>query len=431
MTIDMYIALGILILMIVMIMSDKFAFGAPPIFACLLVVATGLGTVQEAFAGFINSTVIMIAGFMVIMAALMKTSVMEKIQNAMYSLIEKGGYKSYALLVFVVMIGTSLVGMGNTGYYVLILSMVAALPYNKNMPTSKLLMPLGFATNHPMIPINVALMFGVSTSLLETAGYDPAISMVRYSGVLFILSIAFFIWCLVAYKILPDYPILADSEDVATNKQNANEDGIEKLPKWKENVTIGAFAVSVIGMMLMSKLGNIAYVIPGIAASIVMFINVLDFKEVRDNMGAPVILMMAGVIGVADALSRTGFTTMIGTQVATMMGTDVNLFVMLLIFSLLTSTCATFTGSNMGSVYIFAPIAVATCMSLGVSPVAAAVAVTISGWNGGYMPIDGMPAIIFGLGKYKLTQFWTFTIPMYFIRIVAICLGAIIMFPMH
>jgi hypothetical protein len=46
------------------------------------------------------------------------------------------------------------------------------------------------------------------------------------------------------------------------------------------------------------------------------------------------------------------------------------------------------------------------------------------------MPIDGMPAIIFGLGKYKLPQFWAFTIPMYFIRILALCLGAMIIFPM-
>ncbi|MFV0556736.1 MAG: SLC13 family permease [Lactovum sp.] len=427
MTLDMTLALGILVLMIVMIMSDKFAFGAPPIFACLLVVATGLGTVPEAFAGFINPTVVMIAGFMVVMAALMKTSLMEKIQSAMYALVEKGGYKSYALLVFVVMLGTSLVGMGNTGYYVLILSLVAALPYNKNMPTSKLLMPLGFATNHPLIPFNVALMFGISVSLLETTGYTETLSMMKYSGVMLILSLAFLAWTLIAYKILPDHPIMEANEE--ENVELEKEAEKTSLPQWKEYVTIAAFVASVVGMMMMSQLGDIAYIVPGLAASVIMFVNVLDFKEVRDNMGAPVILMMAGVIGVADALGRTGFTTMLGEKVAEMMGADASPFIILLIFTLLTSTCATFTGSNMGSVYIFAPIAIATCASLGVSPVAAAVAVTISGWNGGYMPIDGMPAMILGMGKYKLPQFWAFAVPMYLIRIAAICIGAMLMFP--
>lgn len=100
------------------------------------------------------------------------------------------------------------------------------------------------------------------------------------------------------------------------------------------------------------------------------------------------------------------------------------------VWGLLTSTCATFTGSNMGSVYIFAPIAIAACTSLGLNPTAAAIAVVISGWNGGYMPIDGMPAMILGMGKYKLPEFWVFSVPMYLIRILALCAGAVFIFPM-
>lgn len=202
------------------------------------------------------------------------------------------------------------------------------------------------------------------------------------------------------------------------------------LPAWKEYCTVGAFAISVVGMMLMNQLGNIAYVVPGLAAAFVMAINVVDFKEVRDHMGAPVILMMAGVIGVADALAGTGFTAMVGDTVAGVLGANVSPFLFIFIFALLTSTCSTFTGSNMGSVYIFAPIAIAACTSLGLNPTAAAIAVVISGWNGGYMPIDGMPAMILGMGKYKLTEFWIFSVPMYLIRILALCLGAILIFPM-
>ena len=70
MTIQMIITLAIVIGMIVMIMSDKFAFGAPPLIACVLLVLTGCATMSEAFAGFVDKNVIMIAGFMVVMAAL-------------------------------------------------------------------------------------------------------------------------------------------------------------------------------------------------------------------------------------------------------------------------------------------------------------------------------------------------------------------------
>ncbi|MGJ3198029.1 SLC13 family permease [Peribacillus frigoritolerans] len=425
MTMHMILALGILVLMIVMIMSDKFAFGAPPIMACLLLVVTGLSTVQEAFAGFVNPSVIMIAGFMVVMAGLMKTSLIGKVQSSMLALVNRGGYKSYALLLVVVMLGASLPGAGSTGYYVLILSLISTIPYNKKMPTSKLMMPLGFATNHPLIPFNVALFYGVTVSVLETAGYNDGLSMTKFAVVNFILALGFLVWSLVAYRLLPDHPITEASVDdeVAVTTE------IEVMPAWKEYCTIAAFIVSVVGMMLMNVLGNASYVIPGLTGAFLLIINVLDFKEVRDNMGAPVILMMAGVIGVADALANSGFTAMIGEVVANTMGTNINPFILIFIFALLTSTCATFTGSNMGAVYIFAPIAIATSISLGLNPAAAATAVVISGWNGGYMPVDGMPAMILGMGKYKLPEFWLFTVPMYLIRIFALCVGAMIMFP--
>lgn len=426
MTMEMILALGILILMIVMIMSDKFAFGAPPILACLLLVVTGLSTVQEAFAGFVNPTVIMIAGFMVVMAGIMKTSLISKVQSSMLALVNKGGYKSYAFLLVVVMLGASIVGTGSTGYYVLILSLISAIPYNKKMPTSKLMMPLGFATNHPLIPFNVALLYGVTVSVLETAGYTQGLYMSKFAVVNFILGLGFLIWSLIAYRLLPDHPLMEPNE----HNEVAVAAEVNIMPAWKEYCTIAATIVSVIGMMMMDVLGNSAYVIPGIAGAFLLIINVLDFKEVRDNMGSPIILMTAGVIGVANALANSGFTVMLGDIVANSLGTNIHPFLLILIFALLTSTCATFTGSNMGAVFIFAPIAIATSISLGLNPTAAAIAVVVSGWNGGYMPVDGMPAMILGMGKYKLPQFWLFTIPMYLIRIFALCVGAIIMFPM-
>ncbi|HFI0500855.1 TPA: SLC13 family permease [Streptococcus suis] len=426
MTLQMILALGILVLMIVMIMSDKFAFGAPPIFACLLLVATGLATPQEAFAGFINPSVIMVAGFMVVMAALMKTSFIARVQETMINLVNKGGYKSYVLLLVVVMLGASLAGMGSTGYYVLILSLVSTIPYNKKMPTSKLMMPLGFATNHPLVPINVALTYGLTVSVLETAGFTEGVSMAKFAIVNFILSLGFLAWSLVAYKLLPDHPIMDEEEEAAMKEQ---ELAVSMMPAWKEKLTIAAFIVSVIGMMLMSQLGNLAYVVPGLAAAFLLFIGVLDFRSVRDNMGAPVILMMAGVIGVADALGNSGFTAMVGDAVAGALGTNISPFFLILLFVFLTSSSATFTGSNMGSVFIFAPIAIATSLSLGWNPTAAAVAVVISGWNGGYMPVDGMPAMILGMGKYKLPEFWAYSVPMYIVRILALAIGAMLLFP--
>ena len=427
MTIQMILALAILVIMIGLIMFDVLPFGAPPLLACMLLVVTGLSTVPEAFAGFTNSSVIMIASFMVVLAGGQKTRAMDKVKEALIALVNRGGYKSYVLLVIVVMVGASLVGGGNTGYYVLILSLISTIPYTKKMPTSKLMMPLGFATNHPLIPINVALYYGVVSSVLETAGFMEPVSMIKFSAVNFAMAVAFLVWSLVAYRLLPDHPIAAAEVDAQAKIEKTKAVPMEP---WKEKVTVVAFVVSVVGMMLINTLGNMAYVIPGLSAMALLFMKVVDFKEFRENMFAPVILMMAGVIGVADALANSGFTAMIGEAIATALGTSVAPLLVIILFALLTSTCATFTGSNMGSVYIFAPIAIAACMSLGLNPTAAAAAVVVSGWQGGYMPIDGMPAMIMGMGKYKLPEFWKFTVPMYLIRIIALSVAAAVIFPM-
>lgn len=426
MTLEMILALGVLVVMIALIMFDVLPFGAPPILACVLLAVVGLSTVQEAFAGFVNPSVLMIAFFMVPLSALQKTRMIANAKRAMVRLVEKGGYRSYIVLLVVVMLGASLAGTGSTGFYVLVLALVATIPYNKKLPTSKLMMPLGFATNHPLVPINVALMYGVMVTVLETSGYKASISMVTFAAVNFVMSLAFLVWAIVAYKLLPDHEIT--EPDNSAERSQAESESIA-MPAWKERLTVAMFVFSVVGMMLLNRLGNFAYMAPAIAAFVLLFIRTVDFVEFRKNLFAPVILMMAGVIGVADALARSGFTALVGDGVANLVGTSVPPFALILVFALATSAAATFTGSNLGSVAIFAPVAIATFMSLGLNPVAVAVAVTVAGWNGGFMPIDGMPALIYGMGKYKLTEFWKFTVPMYLIRIVALSAAAAAFFP--
>lgn len=427
MTMQMGITLAIVVLMIVMIMSDKFAFGAPPLIACVLLVITGMSTVEEAFAGFIDPNVIMIAGFMAVMAAFQKTSFIGKIQSFLSSIANKGGFTGYILMLIVIMLGSSVIGSG-TGYYVLVLTLVSTIPYSAKLPTSKILMPLGFATSRPLVPFNVAFYFGLMSALIERSGADGGnIPMINLSGMIFIASIGFLVWALIGYRLLPDHPIANASSDDATMSQKPEA---EAMPKWKEYCTYVAVIFSVGCMMFLSQLGDAAYLAPGLATAFLFVIGVLNFKEVRENIASPLILMMAGVIGVAAALANSGFTAMVGEAVASALGSSVNPFLIVLVFAFLTSACSTITGASIGSVFVFGPIAIASCMSLGLNPTAAAAAVVVSGWMGGFLPIDGLPAMIMGMGNYKLTEFWKFAIPMYIVSIAALALGAVVMFPM-
>ncbi len=418
----MIIALAITVLMIILIMVDKLPFGAPPLIACLLLAVFKIVDLKTAFGGFSNPTIIMLASFMAIMAALQKTSFIVKFKNAMFNTANKGGFKAYILMILVVMLGCSLFGTGSTAYYVLTIGLLSALPYNKKLPPSRVLMPAGFAANHPLFPFNVALQYGIVMAVLQSAGVNINVSLVKFSVVNLILSMGFLLWCILAYKTLPDHPI-ATAEDKADVKEST-------LPKWKETATYLIFVIAVIGMILQSIIGDTGYSITGLAVAALLILGIMDLKEIRDAISQPIILMSAGVIGIADALGSTGLTNLVGTQVANMLGNNINPFVLVFAFCVLTSVLATMTGSTIGTVYVFAPLAIATCVKLGLDPTAAAAAIVVSGWCGHFLPIDGMPAMIMGAGDYKITEFWKFTIPMYFIRLLFLTCGALLLFPM-
>jgi len=421
----MIITMAITVFMIILIMIDKLPFGAPPLLACLLLVICGVTDIKGAFGGFSDPTIVMLASFMAIIAALQKTSFMTAFKKALYNMASKGGFKAYVLIILIVMLACSLFGTGSTAYYVLTIGLISNLPYNKKLPPSKVVMTAGFASNHPLIPLNVALQYGIVLAVLKSAGIAAEVSTFKFSIVNFILSMGFLLNCLIQYKFLPDHPIAENTSDADSQISET-----ARFPKWKENTTYVLFIVAVIGMILQSRIGDAGYVIPGLTIAVLLVIGVLSFDEIRDAICSPIILMSAGVIGIADALGSTGLTNLIGKTVASHLSGDINPFLLVFIFCILTSLLATLTGSTIGTVYVFAPLAISTCLNLGLNPMAAAVAIVISGWNGHFLPIDGMPAMILGLGKYKMSEFWKFTIPQYFIRLLALTGGALLMFPM-
>ena len=425
MTTQMIIALAITALMVILIMQDKLPFGAPPLLACLLLVVFGIADIKAAFAGFSNATIIMLAEFMAIIAALQKTSFIARFKETMFIMANKGGIKAYIMMILVVMLGCSLFGTGSTAYYVMVIGLLSTLPYSKKLPPSKIIMTAGFAANHPLIPFNTALQYGIVLAVLGSAGVAADVSVAKFAVVNFFLSMGFLANCLIQYKFPPDHPIAA-----ATEEAKAQGTSVSTLPKWKEQVTYIAFVVAVVGMILQGKIGDAGYAIAGLSVGAILVAGVMDFKEIRDAISAPIILMSAGVIGVADALGSTGLTDLVGSTVAGMLGGSINPFIMIFVFCILTSVLATMTGSTIGTVYVFAPLAIATCTSLGLDPTAAACAIVVSGWCGHFLPIDGMPAMVMGVGDYNIKEFWKFTIPQYFIRLLALTAGSLIMFPM-
>ena len=424
MTVPMIIALLVTAFMVWLIMTDKVPFGAAPLIACALMVLFGATDIATAFRGFSNSSIVMLASFMVIIAALQKTRFIAAFKRAILRMASKGGYKAYVLIILVVMLGTSLFGTGSTAYYVMVLGLLSTIPSTEALPRSKFLMPAGFACNHPLIPVNTALQYGYVIAVLEAGGAAMSVSLPKFAIVNLCLSRGFLIWCLVAYKFMPVKDVPATTEAAAEAAEEA-----EALPAWQEYVIYGCFIAAIIGMVAQSYIGDQGYAAVATAVCVLLLTKIMNFKEICSNLGAPIVLMSAGVIGVAEALGVTGLTNLVGATGAGLPGSNINPFILVFVFRVLTSVPATLTGSTIGTVLVFAPMAVATCVSLGWDPTAAASAIVVSGWCGHFLPIDGLPAMCMGLGNYTMKEFWKFTIPQYFIRLLALTAGALLLFP--
>ena len=115
--------------------------------------------------------------------------------------------------------------------------------------------------------------------------------------------------------------------NASTEEAKDQRPQIEVMPKWKEYCTYIAVIFSVVGMMLMDKIGDAGYLAPGLATAFLLVIGAIDFKEVRNNIASPLILMMAGVIGAnlfnlvlvsGSSISLSPFTIPQGSSIAGM-----------------------------------------------------------------------------------------------------------------
>ncbi len=430
-TTQMIITLAVVVFMVVLIIIDKLPFGAPPLIACALLVVLGQATVAEAFGGFVDKNVILIAGFMASMAALQKTRFIAFLKNSLNHIAGKGGYRNYVIILLLVMLVANF--LTGTAYYVLILSIVATIPYNKKLPTSRILLPAGMATGFGgWIPITAALFLGIMSSILESSG-GPAgviIPIGKLAILRGVLAVIFLGWSLIGYKLLPDRDIsnkLAEGE----TKPEKEEKKESELTKFQEISVYIGFVIILGTMIFLSKIpGDIGYGVTGVVAAFLLFTGALKFKETLSNWFSPLIVMLAGVIGVATAMSNSGITTLLGEKIAGVLGGNPSAFVVVFVFVLLTSISSTFTGASFGSLFIFAPIGVSVCLQLGLNPIALVFALVPTAWINWVMPIDGLPAMAFGLGKYKLTEFWKFQVPLWLLSLLAVTTVSILLFPM-
>ena len=141
----MTVTFVILTLTILLFISGKLRPDIVALLSMLSLYVFGILTVQEAFSGFSNTTVVMIAGLFVVGEALSRTGVTAWIGNKIVALSQSNSNRLLILLI----LGAAIISgfISNTGTVASLIPVAIASAWRLKTPASKMLIPLAFAAN--------------------------------------------------------------------------------------------------------------------------------------------------------------------------------------------------------------------------------------------------------------------------------------------
>ncbi len=144
MTPQIMICLAILATAVVLFSWDRIASDVVALGVMLAILATGLLTPEQAFAGFGSSTVMMILGFFIMTAALSHTGIVDTVGRL---ILTHAGNRPFVLLaVIMVSVSTLSAFISNTAATAFFVPVVLGIAAHNNSSPSRLLLPLAFAS---------------------------------------------------------------------------------------------------------------------------------------------------------------------------------------------------------------------------------------------------------------------------------------------
>ncbi len=142
---DMHLVFLILIITTICFLVPRFRADLVAVHALLALLLTGIITVPEAFAGFANSVVIMVAALFIVGAGVFQSGLAQKAGDL---LVKSTGNSEWKLTIFMLLLVAILSGfISNTGTVAILLPIVVSLSRQMQIHPGKLLIPLAFASS--------------------------------------------------------------------------------------------------------------------------------------------------------------------------------------------------------------------------------------------------------------------------------------------
>ena len=402
------ITLLFLLFAIVMFMWEKIPLGLTSMIVCVGLVVTGVLEWQTAFAGFIDSNVILFVAMFIVGGALFETGMANKIGGIVTHFAKT---ERQLIVAIMVIVGVMSGFLSNTGTAAILIPVVIGIAAKSGYSRSRLLMPLVFAVamggNLTLIgaPGNMIAQLGMEGIGLKFGFFDYA----KVGVPILIVGIIYFAF--IGYKFLPnkegsDEGIFDESKDFS------------HVPKWKQYLSLVILLLTLVGMIFEEQLGIKLCVIGCMGALALMITGVISEKDALASIDLKTIFLFGGTLSLAAALEQTGAGELIAEKVIGMLGDNPSPYVLTFVIFMLCCVMTNFM-SNTATTALMVPIGISIAQGMGADPSAVLMACVIGGSCAYATPI-GMPAntMVVTAGGYTFKDYAKAGVPMILVATV-------------
>ena len=417
------ITLLFLLFAIVSFIWEKIPLGLTAMICAIGLTLTGVLTTSEAFAGFVNSNVILCVAMFIVGQALFETGMANKIGGLVTRFAKT---ERQLIIAIMVIVGTMSGFLSNTGTAAVLIPVVIGISAQSGFSRGKLLMPLVFAAalggnlsiiGAPgnLMGVNALNELGIETGFFEYIGVGLPMLV---AGILY--------FAIFGYKLLPDGKDSAELED-----DNFAPKDFSDVPKWKQVTSLVVLIVTIVAMIFEDQIGIKLQVTASVGAIVLMLTGVISEKQALRSIDLKTVFLFGGSLALAKALEVSGAGALVADFIIKMLGSDPSPTVMLLVIFIVTCTMTNFM-SNTATTALMVPIAVSLAQGLGADPRAVVVATVIAGSCAYATPI-GMPAntMVVGIGGYKFRDYVKAGLPLILCSFVICMVLLPILFPFY
>ncbi|HCR0223508.1 TPA: SLC13/DASS family transporter [Klebsiella aerogenes] len=416
------ITLCLLVFAIVMFVWEKVPLAVTSMVVCVALVLTGVLDLKQAFAGFIDSNVILFVAMFVVGGALFETGMANKVGGVITHFA-----KTEKQLIFTIMVVVGVMSgfLSNTGTAAVLIPVVIGVAAKSGFARSRLLMPLVFAAalggNLSLIGVPGNL---IAQSALQNIGsgfgffeYAKVGLPMLLCGILYFLTIG--------YKFLPATGNSGEVGSVGEQRDYSD------VPRWKQILSLVVLIATILGMIFEKQTGISLTVAGCIGALVLVFTGVLTEKQAYKAIDSQTIFIFGGTLALAKALEMTGAGKLVADHVIGMLGQNSSPFMLMVVVFVLSVIMTNFM-SNTATVALLVPVSLSIAAGMGADPKAVLMA-TVIGSSCAYATPIGMPAnmMVLSAGGYKFVDYAKSGLPLIIVSTIVSLVLLPILFPFH